>query len=103
MTPNSDRMFAQFYGMTGDRKSAEPFLSHLNQALAKEAISPAVAAWVYAALGRKDDAIDLLERAAAERDRHMLFLKVYPFVDNLRKEPRFQAIMARMHLQSGHN
>ena len=48
--------------------------------------------WVYAQWGSVDKALEWLETAYRARDSHLGQLKTDPFVDPLRKEPRFQAI-----------
>jgi tetratricopeptide (TPR) repeat protein len=97
-TPDSDRMYAQFYAMENKPGAAEPYLRRLELELRAGTISPAIVAWVYAALGRKQEALDLLEHAVEVHDRHLLFTKVYPFLESLRQEPRFQKILSEMHL-----
>ena len=51
---------------------------------------------IYAALGEKEKALNALENAYVERSTLMVWLSVDPRLDNLREEPRFQAIIARM-------
>ena len=87
-----------FYSMAGDRANAEPYFLRLRRELDQHLVSMPEAAWAYAAAGRKAEALDFLEQAVASRDRHLLFIKVYPFVDSLREEPRFRQILAQMHL-----
>ena len=53
-------------------------------------------ALVWTALDDHQLALDELERAFEQRDRWMLFLRVDPRVDPLRREPRFQAVLERM-------
>jgi len=53
-------------------------------------------ATLYAATGEDDQAMDLLERAYAQRDSTLLQLKVDPRMDNLRSTPRFQDLLRRM-------
>jgi tetratricopeptide (TPR) repeat protein len=55
-------------------------------------------AYVYLALGRRDDALGQFERALDERDPLLVWLSVDPRVDELRKEPRFQAILQQIGL-----
>jgi serine/threonine protein kinase/Tfp pilus assembly protein PilF len=98
MTPGSDRLFAQFYSLAGDQARAAPYLALVRKEVDLGLVSLPEAAWVYAAAGNKGEALTLLEQAVASKDRHLLFIKVYPFVDSLRSEPRFQRILAQMHL-----
>jgi tetratricopeptide (TPR) repeat protein len=99
-TPESDRMSAHFLAMEGKRQACQPWLERVEGDFKEGLISPAVLAWIYTALGRNQEALDLLERAVEERDRHMIFIKVYPFLNPLRSDVRFQRILTRMRLDS---
>jgi tetratricopeptide (TPR) repeat protein len=97
-TPEADRMFAHFLAMQGNLPACQPYLARLEIDFREKLISPATLAWVYTALGRKQEALNLLERALEERDRHLIFIKVYPFLNALRSDVRFQRILTRMAL-----
>jgi hypothetical protein len=51
---------------------------------------------VYAGLGEIDRAFEYLEKAFEERSSYMAYLKVTPFVDALRGDPRFGDLLRRM-------
>ena len=51
---------------------------------------------LYAASGEDDKALDLLEQLYARRDNDLVQLKVDPRMDNLRSNPRFEALLRRM-------
>jgi len=51
---------------------------------------------IYAGLGETDEALKWLEIACDERATWMIFLKVHPYFDNLRAEPRFQELLQRL-------
>ena len=55
--------------------------------------------WVYAALGDKDKAFDELEHCFAERDAFIVRMKSDPFMDPIRSDPRFDAMVKRLNLQ----
>jgi TolB-like protein/tetratricopeptide (TPR) repeat protein len=59
---------------------------------------PAWASRLYAYLGATDAALAELERAAAERDPTIEFLKVDPLWASVRGDPRFAVVVARMGL-----
>ncbi len=59
-------------------------------------VRPRDLAYLYEALGRKDDALTEFERALDERDPSLVWLTVTPRVDSLRSEPRFQAILQQI-------
>ena len=56
----------------------------------------------YIAAGRHDEAITLLEKAYAEHSNVGLAMKVGPFFDPLRPDPRFQDLLRRMGLADNH-
>jgi hypothetical protein len=49
-------------------------------------------------LGDKERALTYLEQAYEERDPALFYLKVGPFFNPLRAEPRFQALLRRVNL-----
>jgi len=53
---------------------------------------------IYAFLGDKEKALDNLERAFDNRAFMMTWVKAEPAFDNLRAEPRYQAILKKMNL-----
>ena len=52
----------------------------------------------YARLGYRDRAIDALEAAYTQRHHLMVFLKIERSFDGLRADPRFQALVRRVHV-----
>jgi TolB-like protein len=59
---------------------------------------PGAIARIHAALGEKDEAFNWLQKACDERDPQVIFLKTDPSWDNLRSDPRFDAILQHMGL-----
>jgi TolB-like protein/DNA-binding winged helix-turn-helix (wHTH) protein/Flp pilus assembly protein TadD len=55
-------------------------------------------ALIYNGLSQHDEALTWLERACAQRNKGMVFLKVEPKWNNLRSEPRFQDLLRRVGL-----
>jgi len=55
-------------------------------------------AWVYAWRGERNKAFEWLERAYREHDNDLTTLKWSPFVDSLRGDPRFGAMLKKMNL-----
>ena len=54
------------------------------------------AASVFAALGDRDRALDILEQAVDQRAPRVLFLRMDPRFDPLRSQPRFDRLIDRM-------
>jgi len=64
-----------------------------------ESVSPAWLAEIYTHLGEKDQALEWLEKAFAERTPGLTGLKTRPHWDPLRSDPRFQDLLRRMNLE----
>jgi serine/threonine-protein kinase len=65
---------------------------------------PTVSSWglasFYAIAGDTERALDWLERAHAQRDAALVWIKVHPRIDGIRGEPRFVDLLARMRLDA---
>jgi TolB-like protein/Flp pilus assembly protein TadD len=87
------------YAKTGEREKAWDALREL-QELSKTRYVPSLAsAVVYDGLMEKDLAIEALNRACENRETNLVQIKVLPFFDNLRDDPRFQAVERRVGLR----
>lgn len=84
------------YAKSGKRDEALAILGKLKTT--KEHVSPAELAALYAGLGDKEAALELLERAYRERDFQMQYVKVEAHYDALRSEARFQDLVRRVGL-----
>ena len=59
-------------------------------------VRPGYVAEAYANLGDKDEALRWLEKGYREHDAWLALLKVWPRLDPLRSDPRFQNLLQRM-------
>ena len=59
-------------------------------------VPPVQIAFVHIGLGENDRALELLERAYRERSWELVFIRVEPWVDPLRSDPRFQDLLRRI-------
>jgi hypothetical protein len=50
---------------------------------------------LFAELGDKDKAFALLDEAIATKDQHTAWMKVDPYMDPLRDDPRFKELLRR--------
>jgi TolB-like protein/DNA-binding winged helix-turn-helix (wHTH) protein len=80
----------------GRRGEAQDILDRLKTA--KEYVSPAELAALYALLGDKEVAIALIEKAYAARDLQLQYLNIATHYDSLRSDPRFQELARRVGL-----
>jgi serine/threonine-protein kinase len=86
------------YAKCGRRAQAVAELARLRaQARATGHVSPYALAVIDAGLGNKDDAIAELERAYEERVWAMFMIRLEPAFVMLRSDPRFIALVHRMH------
>jgi tetratricopeptide (TPR) repeat protein len=87
----------QAYASEGYNGYLKKRIEHMISASARGSEPAASLAQLYASLGDKDVALRWLERAVEQRDV-WLYLKADPAYDNIRSNPRFQALVRRMHL-----
>jgi DNA-binding winged helix-turn-helix (wHTH) protein/Tfp pilus assembly protein PilF len=85
-------------GVCGQRLEAEKSLQNLLTISRQRYVPPYDIALVHVGLGRKQQALDWLERGYQERSRWMDTLSVSPHFDPLRSEPRFQSLLHRLGL-----
>jgi tetratricopeptide (TPR) repeat protein len=71
------------------------FLSNITSDRARLKLYPFFVATFHAELGEKDKAFAMLDEALETKDQHMAQMKVDPFMDPLRDDPRFAAILRR--------
>ena len=84
------------YAAAGNPQEAQKMLDHLHDLSKQQYVTPYFLARIYAALGRKEEALDSLEAGYLERTSSLVFMKVDARLDQLRTEPRFQDLMRRM-------
>ena len=87
----------QAYAKLGQRDEALKILAQLQQIGAHRYVPAYTYALLHMALGEKDKAIEWLERSYRDgAGLDVIFLKVDPMLDPLQKEPRFQALVAKV-------
>jgi serine/threonine-protein kinase len=59
-------------------------------------VSPSDIAMVFIGLGELDTAFEWLDRAFEARDDELLHLRLSPFYDGIRGDPRYQRLVRRM-------
>ena len=89
------------YAVIGNRAAAEKILRRLEQASKMGQASPYLAATLYAGLGNKGKAFELLEKSYRERSLDVAWiLKPDLRIDNLRSDRRFENLLRRVGLSN---
>jgi DNA-binding winged helix-turn-helix (wHTH) protein/TolB-like protein/tetratricopeptide (TPR) repeat protein len=98
---NSQAVATKGYGLAKSGKPAEArgVLTELQTSSTARYVAPYNIALIYNALGDTDAALGYLEKAFAEKNVLMVFLKVEPKWNNLRSDSRFISLLKRMRLE----
>jgi eukaryotic-like serine/threonine-protein kinase len=86
------------YARAGRSADARATLARLQTLAAREYVPSSAAAVIYAALGDPVHAIDQLEQAYTEHDFSLIQIRVAPWWQALRGEPRFEQLVTRLGL-----
>ncbi len=96
--PGALGMLGLAYGLGGHEAEARKVLNELLKLNEGRYVTPAALVNVYIGLGDKEQAFVWLEKAHQERSNFLAFLKVFPIVDPLRSDPRFDELTRRVGL-----
>jgi adenylate cyclase len=84
------------YAISGDRPKAEQILRELEQMAKRQYVNSTAFADIYLGLGKKEKALDWLEKSYQDQESACWYLKVDPIYDRVRNEPRFQALVQKV-------
>ena len=84
---------------SGNTAEARALLQDLHGLAAQAYVPPAGFAWIHLGLGEIDEAFVWMDHAIEARDHHMTPIKSYPFLDPIRSDPRFAALLRKMNLE----
>jgi TolB-like protein/tRNA A-37 threonylcarbamoyl transferase component Bud32/Tfp pilus assembly protein PilF len=87
------------YGMSGQEDETLKMLDQLSKLSQQRYVSSLYKALVYAGLGKKNQAFEYLDKAYDERESWMVTLKTAPFMDILRSDPRYEALIKKMGME----
>lgn len=86
------------YAVAGRRKDAARVIEDFNALSSTASVDPVWVAEIYAGLGDKDRAFELLEKSYLRHSANLAYLKPDPFWDNLRSDPRYADLLRRIGL-----
>jgi TolB-like protein/tRNA A-37 threonylcarbamoyl transferase component Bud32 len=96
-------MIGYTYGILGRRDKATEILRRIETESPPTAIfsykDPFHIAWVYSSLEDKDKAFACLEKAYEGHSPYLINIRSVPFIDNLRSDPRYEALLKKMGLE----
>ena len=96
--PEPSSGLAHVYAQMGRRAEAMAIVGQLIESAERRYVSPYGIASIHACLGEVDTALDWLDRAYAQHDQTLVWVKVHPRLDPLRGEARYQQLLERMRL-----
>ena len=82
----------------GNATEARTVLKRLHERAAQAYVPPTSFAWIHLGLGETDSAFEWLDRAIEACDQFIMPIKSYWFFDPIRADPRFVALLRKMHL-----
>ena len=84
------------YAKAGRRDDANKILDELRVRAKSEYVSPYYFAILFAGMDQPDNAFEYLDQSVAERQTHLILLKVEPLFFDLRSDPRFTDVVKRI-------
>jgi TolB-like protein/Tfp pilus assembly protein PilF/predicted Ser/Thr protein kinase len=99
LSGNSTQMIAALgwaYAAAGRRDMAQGIVAELERRSTESYVDPYFVATIFAALGEKDEAFALLNKACEERSYWMPWINIDPQLDNLRSDSRLEALVQRV-------
>ncbi len=101
---HDSQMVLGWLGMTlaksGDASGARKLLAQFKTVATYAYVLPTSFAWIHLGLGEIDHAYSWLERAIEDRDPIIIPIKTYPYLDPLRSDLPFGALLRKMKLES---
>ncbi len=85
---------------SGQPAEARKVLQKLHEKAATRYVPPCAFAWIHLGLRETDAAFEWLDRAVEECDQLMMPIKTYKFLDPIRGDPRYYALLRKMNLES---
>jgi serine/threonine protein kinase/Flp pilus assembly protein TadD len=90
---------AYVYALQGRRREVGRILTEAIRVSSQAYVSEVSIATVYAALGEKEQVFACLDKAFTARDSKLVFLKVHPMFDSVRRDLRFARLLQKIGLE----
>lgn len=84
--------------LSGRTSEARDLLQSLEEQRATEYVPASSLAWIHFGLRQIDAAFEWMNRAIEECDQYMMPIKTYGFLDSVRSDPRYTALLQKMNL-----
>ena len=97
--PSVEALSGRVFAGTGKTADAMNAIASLNALSKRQYVSPFDIAAIYVRLGDKQQAFDGIEKEYREHSSQLIGLKVDPFFDSLRSDPRFDDLLRRMNFE----
>lgn len=97
-SPDELASLGYVYALSDRRREAQAVIDQLEERAKRSYISPTIVAFIYGALGEKDKAFAMLEKAYVGRDFILVLLNADPAFDSLRSDHRFRDLARRVGL-----
>jgi eukaryotic-like serine/threonine-protein kinase len=97
--PQVQMLLARTFISMKKPEEARKILNKLTELSRQKYVSPYYLAEIHGGLGEKDEAFKWLDKALEMREGPMVYLKVEPFFKELRSDPRFDNLIAKVGLR----
>jgi hypothetical protein len=87
------------HAAAGHRDEAQAILAKLGEMMTKVYVSPFFTGLIHFQMGEKDRGFEWLDKAFADGDHWLEFIKVYPDLDGVRADPRYEALLKKLKLE----
>ncbi|MCL4487833.1 MAG: tetratricopeptide repeat protein [Chloroflexi bacterium] len=84
---------------SGNEVEARAILDSFRERSRTVYVPPTSLAWIHLGLGESDEFFQSMDRAIDARDHMITPIKVYPFLDSIRRDPRYGALLRKMNLE----
>jgi tetratricopeptide (TPR) repeat protein len=95
-----DATLAYTFAVSGRKNEALKILKDLETRSTTQHIPPLRFAVINLGLGRKEQVFQWIERAKEELDLYLIYIRISPFYDSMREDPKFQDFIQRLGLAS---